>query len=590
MLSEHTPQQTNENTTPSRLEEGQVAKIAFKDAPEAYKAVMRDLLNTLSRNYEPPMSFTRALIDAVCENGKFSPKKAAILAASTGMGATVASFYYATATTAASDIVTIIYNETGISLPASDILTYFMQAASCSENGAVSVFSMVKMFDHFFTKESEAHKFLKPKLDKLQDKIKGQSLNLFELCCAIASNVPTYLITQSSLGTPLALLTAASGISASWMGVHNMKLGPDKRHPACALESAYLGEQIDAFLNLTFEEQNIILDKIMQRDANGANDDDHYRQMYARVLRLSEVDLNKEIKTHEAPETTLATKATCVGMATIGVFSTSAYRFETYTGVTGLFSNPTSPQAILAALPAVLLSLLPGIGFAVNGGIEAGTEFTRKNKALASLYAPRARKALEVLIGILSAFSGSATFTLAYDDANTFNDLAGIAGPLRDFLTLFYTATGTTSTSILNGYYTSKLLDEILIYFALRCGDEKVKRLFTFVLEARKLQGTLNTMSNENYLEILKWKLEIDHYSNLSTLMKGLLEDRLSDKKHKITQDDLRKLGYNLRDQATKVEPLADPFCCGLFHRKVKTNPQTTDKVELQFKGYAAYD
>ena len=604
----------NENiepVTPSALEEGKVAPATFKDAPEAYQALLRAVLDTTSKTYSPAMSAGQAVLDGFRENGKFSLKKTSIFAASNIMGGVAAYFYDAPAITAATQITNTIYSLTGIMLPAADVLSYFMQTMGCGMNGAVCVFSMVRMFEHFFGKESEALKYLKPKDDTVVKKLEAQGRNLFDLCCAIASNVPTYLLTPGAWAIP----TAVTSVSPSWLGMHNLQLGPDRSHPACALEADYLGEQIDAFLNLPFDDQNAILEEIMQDDIKNNHNDNHHRKMYLRMMHLSEVVTRKKIHIQEAHVPTLAEKIVPPVMCTIGLFSTSAYRAETYTGITGLFADPNSPQAIGAAIPFVLLSLLPGFGYSYIGGKNAGRDFTTQNKALASLYLPQARKALIALIGMFSTFSGSTTFSIAYTESSLFTEAVGLAGPISDFLMTLYVSLGTTSSSILNAYYTSKLLDELLIYFALRCGDEKVKRLFTFVLEARKFQGSLRQITKENYLEILKWKMSTvkdempakkkpsqleskqeelteikpseskqeeapkqkkkKHkkaklpYTGLSDFMETLFDKRLSDTGYKMTQDDLKKLGHPLKDRTFDSTPVKKATsCCGLFHRK----------------------
>lgn len=607
--------------TPSQLEEGNKPPL-YDNPQDAFKAFLEEtVLSAVSQTYQPPMSVAKASLDMFQTEGKLDPKKIAMKVASLAIGISAALFYAIPAQNAGYAILQLINQYTGYSLPAGEILPYLMEYTAAGENVFVNTLASNEMLNHYLLKNSPAYDYLTNHEATRREKLENYGRNVLNLASAIAAATPNYFLIQST-SIPIAVVTATANVSLNWMGVSLLQLAPDHTHPARRVEIEYLRDQIKTFLKLPFEKQNEILDELADIEKNSIHDDTHFRKIYARMLNIAKPVTDEQTSTVTQVTTTviqvqeyhsISAKQRIVPRITAaaGCASEVSFAGAAYIGVSQLFANTTSPQAYAAAVPSALLALLTAFGLGGGGGYQAGKDLVSDDVELAQLYNSKVRPILRFLIKAFSAFSGGATFGTAYSVTTTLCEALNISDPATSILALAHAIFGHTGISVINSYYVSKLLDEILVEFALRCGDEKIKRLFKFVEEMRNVQGLLERMSEENYLELLKWKLSIPHipndnddkqevvpgkkdrhkhekpYRELSHLLMSVFDSRMSDKEYIKTQSSLKKLNFKLKDrtllphyqlipsffvdEAKKVSDknpsLRRRKCCGLFSR-----------------------
>lgn len=107
-------------------------------------------------------------------------------------------------------------------------------------------------------------------------------------------------------------------------------------------------------------------------------------------------------------------------------------------------------------------------------------------------------------------------------------------------------------TGLVNGYYMLNALDQVLIYFARRCANEDIQRLYSFVIEMREMHNVLLEITEDNYLKLLAWKMDADssESNNLSHLMHSIFDERLNDREYARLQRDINIEKLIVRDRS----------------------------------------
>ena len=574
MQSQHEPK------TPRQLEEGNVPPL-FDDAAHAFKTLLEEsVLASLRRRYDPAITAPQAVRDYFMQNGKLDKRKIMKKVASLGLGIAATLFYAIPAQQAGEIILKLIKDNTGYDLPGGDSLSTFLQYDACIENLFINSYSANEMIDHYLGIKSEAIQYLTMHEATRAEKLQIYGRNILNLVCAIAASAPNYFLTQSA-GILYASTTGIAAIGLNWMGVNNLELGPDSMHPAKRAELNYFHDQIETFIKLPFDEQNAILDELVLLDRHGHHDDHHFKKIYARLLNIakpagsSEDSLSSAVTLQEQHVASTAEKIIPKITGGAGFASEASFAGATFVGVQQLFNDPNSDGAYTAAGISALLALLPAIGFGGGGGYRAGQHLVSNNKELAELYDNKVRPVLRFLIKSFSAFSGGATFSTAYNISNTLLEALNITDPVKSIIAVSHAIYGHSGISTINSFYVCKMLDEIIVEFAKRCGNDKIQRLFNFVTEMREVENALEKMSEENFMELLKWKMTVtlvpkhdndkqemerepvEHkhqhhekkFKGLSDLLYALFDDRLTEKQFARTQDSLQKLNFQFRDR-----------------------------------------
>ena len=508
------------------------------------------------------MHFLQAIRNGFCDEGdQFSWKKLIKFSSAIAIGGAAAAFSVKPSGDAADTLIAAIEQNSGtMVVPAlARAIKVIFQVANVGEYAICSTLSAMSMIEAYCGSTSEAEKFLKLHEATCGEKSRVAFRKIFNLCCAGAANVPTFLLTyQSSIA--LAILTSLANMGLSWMGINSIPLAPTRIHPARRIEIAYLNEQIEIFLQLSFAEQNRVLDEI---DALSKQDDsvEKYKQIYVHLLNLAKPaqPLQENIDSvlvQEYPAKTCREKAVPVIMGIPPGIAEATFAEASGVGVARLFSNPTSPQAITAGISSAIFALLPAVGFGYTAGANAGKLMTSRHAALAHLALPKTREALKWLLNIVSVFGGGTVFTVASNAVLDLSGAANIQGPLRTILQFSLGGFCYAGAAIENGYYSLRIVDEIILYFAQRCGDEKIRRLVSFIIEMRKLSNTLAEMTEENYLELLKWKIRITPSLcasdvTLSALLHSIFANKLSEAEYKKLQHDLNDTEEIVKNRTT---------------------------------------
>jgi hypothetical protein len=282
-----------------------------------------------------------------------------------------------------------------------------------------------------------------------------------------------------------------------------------------------------------------------------SDDVDKHKKIFARMLNLARPAQSavavEPVKIQQAhpQSTTQQVLANALGVyITIGQIN---YSEATYSGISHLFSDTSSPQAITTGAIAALFSLLPNVGFGFYTGTKTANAVMTDNVPLAKLYMSKTREILKYTIDFISLFAGGTTMAVAMDASADYVTLTHMKETLSAILKVSQGLVAYTGGAIVDAYYTQRLCDEILIYLAQRCGDENTKRLFTFVLETRRLHKILWETNEENYLELLTWKMEGN--TELSDLMHIVFDNRMSDGQYNKTQQDLNKISKVMKDR-----------------------------------------
>ena len=530
------------------------AGIAYKTPQDAFCGFLRgSVMHAVDRHYDPPMHFLRALLDVCHDEGRFSWLITAKRAAALTTGGLASIFSINPASDAIKTISSLIKDKTGYQIAGKNVLIVVVQTANVSRSAALSTYSAMRLINTYLGKTSEAERFLKYQEATCLENTKTAGRKTFDLACAVAANIPTFLTTKS-IGIPLAVATSIACVSISWLGMSGLKLWPANVYPARRAELAYLHEQTEVFLRLDYSRQNAILDELERAgkvdEESNENSMEKYKKIYARILNLARPNANAAaVPVQEMHEKTTTEKVLPKGIGALSAFSQVGFIEYAGVGTAAIFHHSTSPGAISAGLVAALLALLPGVGFGYLGGSHAGRAMLSDDNPLSCLNAPKTREALKWLLQFVSALAIGNIFTFTYEAVSNFTHAAKIKGPLEDIIKAVTIGACYVGSSIAIGYYLLCLLDDILIYFAQRCGDEKIQRLYAFVLEMRKLESLTAEMNAENYLELLKWKLQ--GQAELSDLMHGVFDNRLSESEYEQLKNDLNTSTTILRDRTT---------------------------------------
>lgn len=526
----------------------------FETAEQAFTALTEQtILRSLVRKYESPMGFFAAIKDAFYEEGEFSKSKTAILAISLIAGGFAGGFYWAPGADGAKALLNIFKQITGIDLPDTvlNIFTPAMQIVGTGENFALTAYSTQEMLNNsdfaarakvIFGGARDAKTFLNYQDQSKREIIKNWGGKIFDHFTTLASVIPILTLTQNKF---LAILSALGAYGPNYMGVSGTSLISKKEHPARRVEIDYLNQQLKEFLYLSFEEQQAILTGLEEIYTDEIIDEEtRYKKIYTRLLNLSKPinnpkeapssillndlsdrfdQLISKIAIQEEPIRSSKKEYAAKGIATMSGIGGFGYVLITGFDIAeqlgkNTSSDPNNPQyqptptSITEGVTLALLSLLPFIGLGYNAGKSVGNAMFSDDVSLAKLYFPKLRNALKAFISVINGLllAGGTNIKVNNEYFPKLFDLIKIAGAFTEYLNIALALIGGASASIVNGYYTFLLIDDLLLYFALRCGNEDVKRLFNFVLETRKLYGVLSSMTEENYLELLAWKMQVN--------------------------------------------------------------------------------
>jgi len=531
----------------------------FPSASEAFKSLLDEtVLKAVSQTYAPPMTFLQAVIDAFYNDNSFSWKQTITLTGSVIAGGAASIFIVKPAGDAAQIIADIIKARTGKIMPAVTVLKTAFQIGGTGEAAAIATLSTRQMISAYFGSTSNTEKYLTYHKATWYEKAVKVGRQIFNLCCGIASSFPAFVLTKTSI--PLALVTTLANIPINWMGVSNLSLNPRRILPARRAELMYLHEQLEDFLKLPLKDKYAVINE-MHTLQQHRDDPLLHKKLLLRLFKLSApsssvVSEHVETKINASTSTSYSHQAFSVTTGVTATLAELSFMETGGVGVARLLNQGASPAAISAGIATALLALLPCVGFGYTAGYEAGKSMLTQKIPLAEIFNEKVRDALKWLLHFISFFAGSTFFTLGYSAVNDFTSAIKLKGPLEYILQIFIPSICFIGGAIENDYYTFLLLDEILIYFAQRCGDENIKRLYNFVLETRKAYGVLADSNDENYLSILKYKLELPSESNpieteLSEIIHHLLNNRLSEPAYQKLRLDLNNSRIILRERYT---------------------------------------
>jgi len=395
-----------------------------------------------------------------------------------------------------------------------------------------------------------AQKFLQNQDATCAEKSRVVGRKAFDLLCAAAANVPTFFFVKAT-NLYLAIFVSLANVSISWLGVSALPLTPGKIHPARRCEIAYMNEQLETFLKLPNADQHAIMDEMDAiRQANIAADE-RYKKMYARLLNLAKpvtcAPNAETIQVQEKHEQPLEDKilANALGVyVTIGQIN---YSESTYTGIAQLFNDPGSSVATTISSFATAFSLLPNGGFGFSTGSHAANSLLLNNKPLAALFLSKSRELLKHTINVISLFCGGSSLAVSLTASADIAQLTKMSSNLKEVLTVLDGFIAYSGAAIICAYYTQCLCDEILIYLAQRCAHEPTKKLFTFVLETKRLIHVLDETNDENYLELLQWKMRGE--TGLSKLLHSIFDNRLSEANYIRVQQDVNRRTVAMKDR-----------------------------------------
>jgi hypothetical protein len=300
--------------------------------------------------------------------------------------------------------------------------------------------------------------------------------------------------------------------------------------------------------------------------------------IYARLLSLGQINKRTtEIVIAEKPEKSKVKKGVAITAGILATTSQVAFTEATYVGITRLFPETTSPAAIAAAAIAAAFSLLPNVGFGFSTGYQATHAIASKHKPLADLYFAKTRIAIKCTIDFLALFAGGTSFSVAMNAEKDLATVTSMNSTLNEFLKWTIAPISYTTGAVVTAYYMLCLCVEILCYFAQRCTDEHIRRLFTFVAETRHMHTVLHETTEANYLEILRWKLT--GQSELSDVLHCIFENRMSTKEYLKTQSDVNV------HQIIMVDAQSTPkyrLLSSLFKPVENTDESTDEKRDLK--------
>jgi len=514
-----------------------------RTAPDAFKDILDEtVLKALNNDYTVSMSFMRALGDAFCAEGAFSWAESGKMTGALAIGVMASLYVVNTSSNAAIILQNAFKQQTGLDVSYGDIFIRLCQVANTSSSAGLGIFCALRLIENYLGHQTDAEKFLKHQDESCSDKSKDISRKVFNLLCAIAANVPIYFLTQS-VSIPMAACTAVANVAISWLGVSSLPLTPSRIHPARHAELAYLNEQLATFLMLSKNMQQSIMADISVLQVQSM-DDQAYKRIYARILNLAAYD---EAIVQTKQHIPGAQKAFAIALGLFVTTSQAAFVEQTYVGISRLFEDSGSTPAIATGSTAALFALLPNVGFGFTTGYQAANAMTSNHIPLAKEYLSKTREALKAAIAVLSLFASGTLFTLAMKADTDLTNLANATGTLKSCLDVVFGTISYTAGNVITAHYMLKLCDEILIYFAQRCADPEIRRLFTFVMSTMRMHRALAEATDEHYLEILRWKMT--GKSALSDLLHHIFSNRMQPEQYKKTKADVNKRHIIMRDQ-----------------------------------------
>lgn len=591
--------------SPGKLEENAIAKLGYQHAYPAFKDFLDESIVAALKHEHLPLGFLSAIKDGFYIDKKLSKKTIAILSASITIAVIAGYFYVNPSGSAADTIIGILKNNVDYDFPGSDALRYLMQSTSTGENIFVSTYSAILMFQAYANKPSKAVQFLHFHDATLPEKFRNFGRKIFDLICAACANIPTFLLTQK-VSVPMAVLTALANMCLSWKGVSNfdfrLTMLPVRRELI-----KYLDTQTNYFLTSTDEQKKIILDHLI----NITNEKNHQKLFYY-LLNLGEPvyvkNDNQTLYLQQPYSRPAYAYIVPTFTGAMGILAELSFISATAFYIPQLFDDPSSIASMATTSALVAFSLLPAFGFGGKGGFNAGLDATSRTPLLPHYGMPITHSLSQWGIRLLTLFSGGATFAVAHDTTESFAVAQQFSTLVKDVCKYIFAGTAYVGSAIMNGYYTSCLLDEIKIYFGLRCGNQKTNQLFNFTLAVRQLQSLLKSMTDESLIDCLQNQMLISDTATdddiaLSNLLYGIFYHGLSEKEYQQFQKEIEHCSKHESTQKTlKDRSMITPpqvvqrfypkktaqdnvpktaWCFGIFNKKPGAPKKDTSLTEL---------
>lgn len=470
----------------------------------AYPALMDFLNESIVKSLEykhQPLSFFAALKKIVYTEGKVSKKTLTILGASITIGTIAGYFYINPSGNGADTIINILKEHLDYDFPGSEALRYLMQSTSTGENIFVSTYSAMLLFQAYSNQSSAAVKFLHYHDATRAEKFRNFWRKVFDLLCAACANIPTFLLSKD-INLSMAILTSLANMALSWKGVSNFNYQLTMMPARRALIN-YIDTQINYFLTSPPEEKKMVINNLTSLCRNH-----NQKKLFYYLLNLGEPVFKKPHdhrlylqKPYSRPVYGYVPPVLTGGF---GLFAELSFVAATAYYIPQLFADPSSIESIATTTVLVAMSLLPGIGFGGKGGFNAGLDATSRTPLLPHYGMPITHGLTQWLVRALTLFSGGATFAIAHDTTQAFATAQQFSNVATDVCKYLFAGAAYVGSTIMNGYYTSCLLDTMKIYFGLECGNETIHRLFSFTEAMREMQRTFTSMTDEALIDCLQ--------------------------------------------------------------------------------------
>lgn len=559
-----------------------------------YKQVIGEYMtNGLAKEAKPQMSFFVAVKDGIYQERKFSLKKLVKVLAALGVGVAASVFALAPSAKAPVTIAEIIKRLSGHDLGSMLIPSVFAQTVGFTSGAVMSLNTALRMIDaYFFAEISSEERHLILHQATCSEKFQQIGRGTFNALSALAASIPMFLLTMGTRQAHeyvLATLTAMANTSVSWVGVAALSLSPNRVHPARKIEIQYLTRQIEEFIKLDVEAQSAIITRLKAGAVTDieARQRDFLCQLYSLAsLSLQERGQQRQVLEKNEPrwlETNVPRMLAILCAAYNIIFiETGAV------GVARLFPDPVSASAMIAGVVVALFMFIPYMGFGFLGGMKTGEAMVSPRVPLSALYEPEWRRGTQFLLYFIAFLSRGTVFTLG---ASMMKDLAGAARwsqSVEDILSLVVGSIVSLASMLAVSYYLCSLLDDTLMFFAARCGDKHRKEVINFVEYAQKLIDLHGKMSEENYREVLAWKLAPDPVTGrrdrLAKQLAAVLKEYLSPAEYVGLQKQLNTKQIVLAD-ASKDKHLAPRFFTSApknrAEQRAREKIQTTESSTL---------
>ncbi len=454
-----------------------------------------------------------------------------------------------------------------------------MQLVGAGENCTLTAYTTYLIMDDLTRREPNSDSrrsksYLKYNdltiLNRLTLRLRG----VFNHAASLAAISTIFYITYLNLSNvnafvqwAVALLSAASNYGPYVAGTSGIKLTPSRMEPARKALLCFIKEQMNRFLRLNSETQAAMLANFKQYDAQDllSNNID-MRQAIAMLFNIaaeaSERQPDEELNAMiYKPKSSLITEILENLAGIVTAAGSAGYVKASY----------DSGGEISAAHPVVgvfpmAFSFLSTVGLGHRGGKNTANMVMTDDVNLARQYAPKLRLLIIILIILCGPFAGGTNFELNFDGMKAllgglFNTL-GIGSQYLNTIALASGIIGLTSASSVNSSFTIKMFDDILLYIANQTGDDELRRLIQYQAAMRDLYQVIETMTSENFYELLKEMLQdVDHDveaaqptsngqppPNLRKLILNILVSRLSPEQY----EKLRKTEISRESRASR--------------------------------------